>query len=91
MARDARRFVPKKTGELHFSIEVKKDIKKDDGSVHLAYVTAGTRERGGAFYAGFVELGTKKMRAKPYLRPAIQKNKRTGMNDLSTAFKKVIR
>jgi len=37
-------------------------------------VYAGNRQ-GGVFYAGFVEKGTVKMRAKPYLRPALNEIK----------------
>ena len=86
VARDARRFVPKDTGGLKKSIHVK-TFKKP--GVFGAYVKAG--EKGKEQVAGFVELGTpgetfriksKKgqprtpIKASPYMRPALKKNKR---------------
>lgn len=85
IARDARRFVPKDTRGLGKSIHVKK-FKKT--GVVGAYVKAG--EKGREHIAGFVELGTpgevckaksKKgqprtpIKASPYMRPALKKNK----------------
>ena len=36
---------------------------------------AGNRLKGGAFYAHMVEKGTVKMKAKPFLRPALNASK----------------
>lgn len=38
-------------------------------------VYAGSREKGGAFYAHMVEYGTTKMKARPFLRPALNQSK----------------
>lgn len=105
VAADARRKVPVKTGTLRDTIKVVSGIRKDNGSVHLAYVHVGSRVAGGAqhlargrdrtkagaFYAGMVELGTSKTRKKPFLRPAIRKNKRSGMAMLNKAFGRAIK
>lgn len=42
-------------------------------------VYAGNRE-GGVFYAHFVEYGTVKMKAKPFMRPALNESKSEIMN-----------
>lgn len=45
----------------------------DDGYTVLGYLKAGAEGSDGkAFYAQFVELGTKKMPAQPFLRPAAE-------------------
>lgn len=61
----AERLAPVDTGELKSSIDYV--IRDEAGLPHL-YIAAGLRSR--APYAGFVELGTRRMRAQPYLRPA---------------------
>lgn len=94
IARDARRFVPVDTGGLKKSIRVKR-FKKT--GVIGAYVKAG--EKGKEQVAGFVELGTPgevferkyrkgqvrtSIKASPYMRPALKKNKhkiRRGFQD----------
>ena len=73
----ARLNVPVDTGKLKASIRVvrlKGDPKLD------VRVYAGSREKGGAFYAHMVEYGTVKMRARPYLRPALNVVKSSIMN-----------
>lgn len=59
VARDARDIVPYRTGRLHSRIS-----SRVFGST-LARVSARTH------YAVYVELGTRYMRAQPYLRPAL--------------------
>jgi HK97 gp10 family phage protein len=56
----ARELAPVRTGRLRNSIYWRK-------TGFLGY-TVGAR----VFYAGFVEFGTRFMRARPYLRPAIE-------------------
>lgn len=97
IARDARRLVPKNTRGLEKSIHVKK-FKKT--GVIGAYIKAG--EKGREHIAGFVELGTpgevfktksKKgqlrtpIKAKPYMRPALKKNKRKIRRDFQNKLK----
>lgn len=64
IADNARRFVPIDTGALKASIRVLSFGQKD-----TRYVTAGGAA--GVDYAAFVEFGTSKMEAQPYMRPAI--------------------
>ena len=54
----------RKPGTLKRTIRARKSKFKNGGWI----VSAGSND---AFYAGFVELGTKRMSAKPYLRPAL--------------------
>ena len=62
---DAHKAVPVRTGRLKDSIKV--DVTKVEG---LAAIEA----RAEAPYAAFVELGTAKTRAQPFLGPAVRNN-----------------
>lgn len=57
----ARQLAPYRTGNLRRSINVV-DINERDVKVTVAAL---------ASYSGWVEYGTSKMQAQPYLRPAI--------------------
>ena len=59
--REAKRIVPVRTGRLRASIH---HGKMED----LVYFVGSP-----VIYAPFVEYGTRKMAAKPYLRPAVRK------------------
>ena len=61
----ARAAAPILTGELVESIAY---FVTEEGGVPVLYVAAGTG--GLADYAAFVELGTSRMAAQPYLQPA---------------------
>lgn len=72
VANAARQKVPVDTGKLKETIRVRRlkgDPKQD------VRVYAGSREKGGAYYAHMVEYGTVKMKAKPFLRPALNQSK----------------
>jgi HK97 gp10 family phage protein len=60
---DAARLCPVDTGRLRASI-----THRVERGRHVAYV--GTNVE----YAPYVEFGTRKMRAQPFLRPALHKN-----------------
>jgi HK97 gp10 family phage protein len=65
MGRRAQRLVPKRTWALHDTIRT--DVT-ERGSTLIGTLTAG----GGLVdYATFVERGTSRMAAQPYLRPAL--------------------
>ena len=98
VAIDAKMLVPVDNGNLLSSIEIKTWEKHDAVG---AYVTAGGKDMG--HIARFVELGTpgkvykrgkKKgsertpVKAKPYLRPALKKNKRKILAKFNGALKK---
>ena len=72
VAKEARRRVKKRTGKLHDEIDVRVSPYKDGGwSVFAQGPGNYTR-----FYAAFVELGTSDTVAQPFLRPALNANKR---------------
>lgn len=58
---------PVKTGTLKANI-IKSSI--ENGSVKI-----GTRPTGDGFYGFFLEFGTSKMSARPWVRPAFEQNK----------------
>jgi HK97 gp10 family phage protein len=60
-------------GQLHDSLKIVTSARKFRVSVRVQ--TDEGWFKGDAFYGGFVELGTSKMVAKPYLRPALNENK----------------
>lgn len=64
---DAKRLCPVNTGRLRDSIHVE---TVDDGTREIV---AGSDE---IDYASYVEFGTTRMRAQPYLRPAALKKRR---------------
>jgi len=59
----ARELCPVDTGRLRSSIQTS-GLQRDGRG---AYIKVGTN----VFYAGFVEFGTSRMPAQPYLRPAL--------------------
>lgn len=84
LVEEARRLVPKRTGNLARSIGVTKLRTK---GWEVAY--AVSPRRGGVYdgwYGHFVEFGTKKMTPRPYLRPAFE---RAG-EDTIKAFKRYL-
>jgi len=69
----AVQLAPKKTGMLKGAISIRAFKKKDKFGTKI---TIGKRLFvGDQFYGAFVELGTKKMAAQPFLRPALEKNR----------------
>lgn len=67
IADDARLAVPVKTGRLRDSIVAETPTMSGD---EIRCVISASVE-----YAIFVEMGTYKMKARPYLKPALYKNK----------------
>ena len=73
---DAKANVPVDTGELRDSIE--KTLRQGNkGGVVEVGSNIGSSAQAHGYYAFFVEYGTSKMPPKPYLRPALDKNKAT--------------
>lgn len=74
VAEDARALVPVDSGDLRSGIVVSKiapegsDIDQDGQSVFVGPLANLL------FYAGFVEFGTVKMRAQPFMGPAVDAN-----------------
>ena len=68
IASGARQRVPVASGKLKNSIRVTR--LKDDPRRNIR-IYAGNRKKDGPYYAHMVEYGTVKMKAKPFLRPAL--------------------
>jgi len=69
---DALKLVPVKSGTLKSEIELTRG-KFKDGDYFVQAQGPGNYTK---FYATFVELGTHNTEKKPYLRPALNKNKK---------------
>ena len=68
ISRRAKQFCPVKTGTLRRSIRHK--VTTEEAVVIAGRVSPGVGSP--VKYAGFVELGTHKQAAQPYLRPAVE-------------------
>lgn len=96
---DARNRVPIKTGNLKESLYVTKPRKTTDRLKKSSSVSIGIKKgkKGqGAFYGPFVELGHKTstgkhIPAKPFLRPAIDYNKKRLAEAINTTISKALR
>ena len=69
---EAKRLVPIKSGRLKKSIGITKR-KSRVGEVRFS-VSPRKGGKNNAFYGRFIEFGTSKMQAKPFLRPALEKS-----------------
>jgi HK97 gp10 family phage protein len=74
IAKDTRQAIPWDTGTLATSVRVEKSRYKDGG--YMATVQGPSIGSYGKWYASFVELGTFKDTAQPFLRPSMHKNTR---------------
>jgi len=70
---DAKSLVPKNTGRLREGLKIT-DVKTQNG---VKYVLVGIikKDNPELFYGKFIEFGTSKMSARPFLGPAYEKNK----------------
>lgn len=68
-SKGGKEWTAREAGSLRRSIRV---IKMDKGGTRKILVYAGSKK---AFYARFVEYGTVKMPARPFLRPALNTSK----------------
>jgi len=68
--KEAKRLVPVRTGTLKKSIGVVKRRSKNKNLIHF---TVTPRKKKGGWYAHYVEFGTLKMSARPFMRPAYEK------------------
>lgn len=80
IGRRGRRLVPKRSWALHDTIRSGAKITAPGKAV--VTVTAGGNVNGiDVDYAAHVERGTSKMRAQPYLRPALMQSRDRDMTD----------
>jgi HK97 gp10 family phage protein len=75
LEREAKRLAPYRTGKLRDSIEARKVRPRKGEVVRYAIGPKGVK------YAGFVEFGTARMAAKPYMRPTHDSKKAEVIND----------
>lgn len=73
VAEDARRLAPVDDGDLRDSIVVSRSLAEPNAFDGKAVFVGPLM--GNVFYAGFLELGTVKMRAQPFLAPAVHENR----------------
>lgn len=83
IAIDARMIVPVETGKLLSTIEPLKSKYPGGGAI----VNAGG---GDAFYSTFIELGRPGASARPFLRPALEKNRGRANDVVAEELRKII-
>jgi len=79
----ARIYAPVDTGYMKSQIKWQKlDVGK-----FIVYVDGSLATEDGAFYAIYVEYGTRYMAAQPFFEPAIQQAKREFKSDMKKVFR----
>lgn len=81
IADDARNRVPVRSGKLKRSIKARRSEKNEFGAV------AGSDE----FYSRFVEFGTQKTTAQPFLFPAFKANRKRVMDNVRRSVKTALK
>jgi HK97 gp10 family phage protein len=100
---DARKRAPVDTGEMKRDIMMKRerDARGGDttGAVYTVYVRSGKKSRMAgkkrdvdrdSFYWKFLEFGTAKMAAQPFLRPAFEANKEAAIEAIGKSLDETI-
>lgn len=75
MLHAARSKAPFDEGLLVSTIKVRTGVNRRRGSAAAKVTTKDGDYKGESFYGSFIEYGTDKMPAQPYLRPAFDENK----------------
>jgi len=83
---DAKNFVPVDTGALQKSIRVEKKRRLEVSVVAGGGGIINPKSGREVNYAGYVEFGTSRMRAQPYMQPALEKN----MNGIPRIIKRKV-
>lgn len=81
--RDAVLKAPVDTGELRNSIGYKKGEFTDEQKEYIVYARSK--------HAKFIEYGTRKSKAQPFLRPAFQKNKQSIIDEINKAMQEALK
>jgi HK97 gp10 family phage protein len=72
VVKDARKRVPKNTGNLAKSLGV---VSRRAKNITMSVkARSGKKQKNDGFYGRFIEFGTRKMAARPFLRPALESN-----------------
>jgi HK97 gp10 family phage protein len=81
--KDAKVLAPKRTGYMASQIKWKRNAAGD----YTVYVDGDTRSGTGAYYAVYVEYGTRHQAAQPFFTPAIENRKRLFIEEMAQVFK----
>lgn len=84
---DAKRRAPVLTGQLRKSLKIRAIKRNNKGQVGVVISTAKGFFKGDEFYGAFHEFGTKKMPARPFIRPAFEANKAQSIRIVGEAVK----
>lgn len=84
---DAKRRAPVLTGQLRKSLRIRAIKRTRKGQVGVVISTSKGFFKGDDFYGGFHEFGTKKMPARPFIRPAFEANKSKAITIITEAIK----
>lgn len=84
---EAKRRAPVLTGQLRKSLRIRSLKRKVNGQVGVVISTAKGFFKGDEFYGAFHEFGTKKMPARPFIRPAFEANKAQAITIVGEAVK----
>lgn len=85
---DAKRRAPVLTGQLRKSLKIRSISRnRKKGQVGVVISTAKGFFKGDEFYGAFHEFGTKKMPARPFIRPAFEANKARAVKIVGEAIK----
>lgn len=83
VVREAKIRVPKRTGYLASQIK----WRRDSFGKFTVYVDGSVQMNTGAFYAVYVEYGTRHMAAQPYFRPAVEMMKAEWRREMRAVFR----
>lgn len=81
-------YVPVRTGRLRESIVARKD-REQSSDVFSTYTIGYLKKK--AYYGGFVEVGTSRTPAQPYLRPAIETERENAIAKVAAVLKKALK
>lgn len=87
MQGDARARAPKDTGTLAANIQAR--FSRDGLEARVGVITKAAKRK--AYYAGFVEFGTRNMPARPWLVPALEQNRPKFRPQINSAVDRAVR
>ncbi len=87
---DARNNAPTKSGLLHRSIKIRA-AKRSRGTVGQAIITKEGFFKGEAFYAGFLEFGTKFISPLGFIKQAFERRKQQALDTTRRELGKAVR
>lgn len=83
----AQSFVPVDTGALRANLS--RSLQQQGLLAKVGII--GARAKRKVYYAGWVEFGTSQRGARPYLRPAIELNRKAILTGMSNALRRAMR